>query len=63
MESTCRVLLSLAGRIVELKVIPGQTVQAGQMVAAMESLELDRLVLELRAASRISAFGEAGGQS
>lgn len=40
----------LAGRIVELKVIPGQTVQAGQMVAAMESLELDRLVLELRAA-------------
>ena len=40
----------LAGRIVDLKVSPGETVQAGQVVAVMESLELEQLVLELRAA-------------
>lgn len=40
----------LAGRIVELNVIPGQTVQAQQVVAVMESLELEQLALELRAA-------------
>lgn len=40
----------LTGRIVDLKVIPGESVQAGQVVAVMESLELEQLVLELRAA-------------
>lgn len=40
----------LSGRIVDLRVIPGEIVQAGQVVAVMESLELEQLVLELRAA-------------
>ncbi len=40
----------LTGRIVELKVSPGESVQAGQVLAAMESPELEQLVLELRAA-------------
>jgi RND family efflux transporter MFP subunit len=40
----------LTGRIVDLKVSPGESVQAGQVLAAMESPELEQLVLELRAA-------------
>jgi RND family efflux transporter MFP subunit len=40
----------LTGRIVELKVSPGESVQAGQVLATMESPELQQLVLELRAA-------------
>ena len=40
----------LTGRIVELNVSPGDSVQTGQVVAAMESPELEQLVLELRAA-------------
>lgn len=40
----------LAGRIVELNVSPGDSVQSGQVVGAMESPELEQLVLELRAA-------------
>lgn len=40
----------LSGRIVNLKAMPGQTVKKGQVVAEMESLELEQLVLEIRAA-------------
>lgn len=40
----------LSGRIVELLVKPGETVEAGQVVAKLDSLELQQLVLELRAA-------------
>ena len=40
----------LTGRIVALHVKPGESVQAGQVVAEMESPELEQLVLELRAA-------------
>ncbi len=40
----------LSGHIVDLKVNPGENVQAGQVLAAMESPELEQLVLELRAA-------------
>lgn len=40
----------LTGRIVALNVSPGESVQAGQVVAEMESPELEQLVLELRAA-------------
>ncbi len=40
----------LTGRIVELKVSPGESVEAGQVVAAMDSPELEQLILELRAA-------------
>ncbi len=40
----------LTGRIVALKVSPGDTVKAGQVMAEMESPELEQLVLELRAA-------------
>ncbi len=40
----------LTGRIVDLKVSPGETVTAGQVLAEMESPELEQLILELRAA-------------
>ena len=40
----------LAGRIVDLKVSPGETVSDGQVLAEMESPELEQLILELRAA-------------
>lgn len=40
----------LTGRIVDLKVSPGESVRAGQVLAAMDSPELQQLVLELRAA-------------
>ena len=40
----------LTGRIVDLKVSPGETVSAGQVLAEMESPELQQLMLELRAA-------------
>lgn len=40
----------LSGRIVELLVKPGETVTAGQVVARLDSLELQQLILELRAA-------------
>lgn len=40
----------LTGRIVAFNVSPGESVQAGQVVAQMESPELEQLVLELRAA-------------
>ncbi len=40
----------LTGRIVDLKVSPGEAVKAGQVLAEMESPELEQLVLELRAA-------------
>ena len=40
----------LTGRIVDLKVIPGETVSAGQVLAEMESPDLEQLILELRAA-------------
>ncbi|MEZ6080401.1 MAG: efflux RND transporter periplasmic adaptor subunit [Pirellulaceae bacterium] len=40
----------LTGRIVDLKVSPGESVRAGQVLATMESPELEQLVLELRAA-------------
>ncbi len=40
----------LAGRIVKLNVSPGESVTAGQVLAKLESPELEQLVLELRAA-------------
>ena len=40
----------LSGRIVELLVIPGETVTAGQVLAELESPELELLQLELRTA-------------
>ena len=40
----------LTGRIVDLKVSPGETVSEGQILAEMESPELEQLILELRAA-------------
>jgi membrane fusion protein, heavy metal efflux system len=40
----------LTGRIVDLKVSPGETVRGGQVLAEMESPELEQLILELRAA-------------
>ena len=40
----------LTGRIVDLKVSPGETVSEGQVLAEMESPELEQLILELRAA-------------
>ncbi len=40
----------LTGRIVELLVKPGEMVTAGQVVARLDSLELQQLILELRAA-------------
>lgn len=40
----------LTGRIVDLKVRPGESVRAGQVLATMESPELQQIVLELRAA-------------
>lgn len=40
----------LSGRIVEMLVKPGETVEAGQVVAKLDSLELQQLILELRAA-------------
>ena len=40
----------LTGRIVGLKVSPGETVSSGQVLAEMESPELEQLILELRAA-------------
>ena len=39
----------LTGRIVDLKVSPGEAVKVGQVLAEMESPELEQLVLELRA--------------
>lgn len=41
---------SLSGRIVDLKVRPGDTVVAGQVLAELDSPELEQLQLELRAA-------------
>ena len=41
---------SLNGRIVDLKVRPGDSVIAGQVLAELDSPELERLQLELRAA-------------
>lgn len=40
----------LTGRIVDLKVSPGETVSVGQVLAEMESPELEQLILELRTA-------------
>jgi membrane fusion protein, heavy metal efflux system len=40
----------LSGRIVDLKVSPGEAVISGQLLAELESPELDQLVLELRTA-------------
>ena len=40
----------LTGRIVDLKASPGESVKAGQVLAEMESPELEQLELELRAA-------------
>ncbi|MDX1929052.1 MAG: efflux RND transporter periplasmic adaptor subunit, partial [Pirellulaceae bacterium] len=40
----------LTGRIVDMKVSPGETVKAGQVLAEMKSPELEQLILELRAA-------------
>lgn len=40
----------LTGRIVELKVSPGETVQVGQVLAELDSPELEQLILELKAA-------------
>ena len=41
---------SLSGRIVDLKVRPGEAVFAGQVLAELDSPELEQLQLELRAA-------------
>jgi len=41
---------SLSGRIVDLKVRPGDSVIAGQVLAELDSSELEQLQLELRAA-------------
>ncbi len=48
----------LAGRVVKVHVAPGQSVRAGDVVAEVQSLELDTLQLEALTAQTEAALGE-----